>query len=61
MWWKVKYRSEDGKLHMHLVEGDNEEEAQMNGEMQLLRELESIERVKEEEFVSPLLSKVKPL
>lgn len=60
MWWKVKYRDDAGKQHMHLVEGDNEEEARMNGEMQLLRELESIERVKEEEFVSPLLSKVKP-
>lgn len=61
MWWKAIYRDDAGKQHLYILEADNKEEALVIAEMGCLKEIESIEKVDEEKFVSPLLSKVKPL
>jgi hypothetical protein len=59
-WWRVKYRDDQNKQHLWVVEASNEEEARMLGEIETTFALESVEMVDETKFVSPLLSKVRP-
>jgi hypothetical protein len=44
-WWRCKFRSEDGKKHLWLVEADTKEEAEVFAEMQVNGIAESVEKI----------------
>jgi len=62
MWYRIKFRDEQDRLHMDIIEADNEYEAKVCGEVLTGgKTLEAVELVDETKFKSPLLSAVKPL
>jgi hypothetical protein len=56
-WWRAKYRTDDGKLHLWVVEAENEVEATMMCEMEIGATPETLEVIDESAFASPLLTK----
>lgn len=56
MWYRVKFRDGNNRLHMDIVEANNEEEAFVCGEIVCGTTPEAIELIDEEGFNSPLLT-----
>lgn len=60
--WKAKFRDDQGRLHMELVEADNREEAQVFAEMLTGgRDIEELQMIDETKLPSPLTVSTRPL